>query len=128
MTTQAESDTLEDRLQTLMARGFQFVHPRTAEGALVAVVGVRAHDDVIDVVRLNAEDDAEAMRIPGDEQDVLAPSTRLWSRSGDTFSVLDELLGLSEHTAVPKNTTEKPSNGGCWVPTSPGQAKWLAAS
>lgn len=124
MPTQAESGTLEDRLQTLMRRGFQFVHPRSANGALVAVVGVRAHDDVIDVVRLNAEDDAEAMRIPGDEQDVLAPSKRLWSRSGDTFSVLDQLLELPERVT---SKLTAPSRG-CWVPTSPGQAKWLAAS
>jgi hypothetical protein len=124
MRTQADSGTLEDRLQSLMTRGFQFVHPRGADGALVAVVGVRAHDDVIDVVRLNAEDDAEAMRIPGDEPDVLAPSTRLWSRSGDTFTVLDQLLGLPERT---RGKLTAPSRG-CWIPTSPGQAKWLAAS
>ncbi|MBB5956429.1 hypothetical protein FHS29_003015 [Saccharothrix tamanrassetensis] len=84
------------QLRQLIARGFQFLHPRDARGELAAVVGVRAHDAVIDVVRLHTEDDVVAMRMPADEVNVLSPSKFCWRRRGPATSVLDELLELPD--------------------------------
>ncbi|NIH77834.1 hypothetical protein [Amycolatopsis viridis] len=117
--------SIDDLLQDLIARGYQFVHPRDAKGAVIAVVGVRAHDSVIDVVRLNAEDDVVATRMPGGEEDILAPRTVLWRTSGAAQPVLDELLALPDDTAAP---AQPPARSGCWVPTGTGRATWLAAS
>ena len=60
------------------------------------MVGVRAHDDVIDVVRLHTEDDAVATRMPADEENVLQPSRFSWHRTGPACTVLEELLGLPD--------------------------------
>ncbi|GAA1348562.1 hypothetical protein [Saccharothrix algeriensis] len=84
------------QLRQLIERGFQFLHPRDARGELAAVVGVRAHDAVIDVVRLHTEDDVVAVRMPADEMNVLAPSRFSWRRHGSATSVLDELLELPD--------------------------------
>jgi hypothetical protein len=84
------------QLRELIARGFQFLHPRDARGELAAVVGVRAHDAVIDVVRLHTPDDAVAMRMPADEVNVLAPSRFSWRTRGPATSVLEELLDLPD--------------------------------
>ncbi|MEV0679835.1 hypothetical protein AB0I60_25240 [Actinosynnema sp. NPDC050436] len=84
------------QLRQLIERGFQFLHPRDARGELAAVVGVRAHDAVIDVVRLHTEDDAVAMRMPADEMNVLSPTRFSWRRRGPATSVLDELLELPD--------------------------------
>src|SRR5690606_5150569 len=78
MTSSAEEPEYSTQLRQLVARGFRFVHPTDASGQLAAVVGVRVHDGVIDVVRLEAEDDVSAMRIPADEDDVMAPRRVLW--------------------------------------------------
>ncbi|MFC6091111.1 hypothetical protein [Saccharothrix lopnurensis] len=84
------------QLRELIARGFQFLHPRDARGEIAAVVGVRAHDAVIDVVRLHTADDAIAMRMPADEVNVLAPSRFSWRAHGPATNVLDELLDLPD--------------------------------
>lgn len=84
------------QLRQLIERGFQFLHPRDARGELAAVVGVRAHDAVIDVVRLHTEDDVMAIRMPADEVNVLSPTTFSWRRRGPATSVLDELLELPD--------------------------------
>ncbi|MEO6086566.1 MAG: hypothetical protein ABIQ18_25975 [Umezawaea sp.] len=86
----------EVRLRELIARGFQFLYPTDAHGELAAIIGVRAHDDVIDVVRLHTEDDAVATRMPSDEQHVLSPSKFSWRRRGPACSVLEELLELPD--------------------------------
>ena len=85
----------EDQLRALRARGFRFMDPRDEHGEVVAVVGVRAHDNVIDVVRLNAEDDVVASRLPADA-DVLAPTTVFWRQAGSAGEVLGELLALPD--------------------------------
>lgn len=107
----------------LIDRGYRFLHPCDDDGRVVAVVGIRAHGSVIDVVRLNAEDDVVASRVPGDEPDVLSPRKMLWRRRGTADEVLDELLSLADdygaHRARPIS--------GCWVPGRYGQAKWLAS-
>lgn len=96
MCTTDGSGSVESRLMDLIDRGYRFIHPRDAEGAVVAVVGVRPHDAVIDILRLDAENDATALRIPAEEEDLMAPSRTLWRFHGDAGEVLDELLALPD--------------------------------
>jgi hypothetical protein len=116
----------EALLRELMSTGFQFIHPRDAEGGVVAVVGIRAHHNVVDVVRLHAEDDVVATRVPAGEVDILEPETVLWSTSGGVRDVLDRLLKLPEEH--PQHAVGSPAEKGCWVPGRAGRAKWLAAT
>lgn len=119
-------DPLDDTTTLLLAlirRGFRFTHPHDASGELIAIQGVRVHDNVVDVVVLRAENDAKAVRMPGDEPDILFPGTRLWETSGHAQSVLAALLALPDETAGPDV-----AGVGCWVSTMPGRAVWLRAS
>jgi hypothetical protein len=116
--------SVDTRLLDLIDRGYRFLHPRDDEGSLVAVVGVRAHGSVVDVLCINAEDDAVATRVPGDEADVLAPRKMLWRCRGNAHEVLDELLALPDNYAAGGG---RPTRG-CWVPGEGGRAKWLSAS
>ena len=79
----------------LRARGFYFIDPRDKGGEVVAVVGVRAHDNVIDVVRLHSEDEAIASRMPGDD-DIVAPTKVFWRQEGPANTVLGEMLALPD--------------------------------
>lgn len=117
----------EARLRRLVARGFRFVHPHDASGNLVAVVGVRAHHGVIDVVELWSEAEVAARRVPGDESDVLFPERELWSRSGPSDEVLDELLDLPD-ARLDDMAGVAASQKGCWVPVRAGTTAWLAAT
>ncbi|WP_020669424.1 hypothetical protein [Amycolatopsis nigrescens] len=135
MYSESSTDTLEapvdteTRLRELMSLGYQFIHPRDAAGKVIAVVGVRVHDTVIDVVRLNAEDDVVATRMPGTEADVLAPDKVLWTTRGKAPEVLDELLALPADR-VPGSVLgpdDTPARG-CWVSGSGGTMRWLSAS
>ncbi|GAA1984934.1 hypothetical protein [Amycolatopsis minnesotensis] len=120
---------LETGLQHLIERGYQFVHPRDANGEVLAVVGVRVHDGVVDVVRLHAENEVLATRIPAGE-DILEPTTVLWKATGSVQAVLEQVLSLPEDH-VPGVDYDADSDApvtGCWVPGSPGRAKWLQAS
>lgn len=85
----------EAQLRALVARGFRFIDPRDENGDVVAVVGVRAHRDVVDVVQLHDEDDAVASRIPAD-QDIMAPRRVFWQVTGVAQDVLRELLELPD--------------------------------
>jgi hypothetical protein len=85
----------DGQLRALVARGFRFVDPRDENGDVVAVVGVRAHHDVVDVVRLNSEHDAVAARMPTD-QDVLAPRQVFWREAGSAHEVLAAMLALPD--------------------------------
>lgn len=114
---------VDQGLQQLIARGYQFVHQTDGSGEVQAVVGVRVHDNVVDVVRLNAEDDVEAARLPGSEQNVFAPKSTLWRSRGEASQVLGEVLALPER---PPATTVVSANG-CWIPGRGGRSKWLAA-
>jgi hypothetical protein len=87
---------IETGLQELVARGYQFVHPADERGEVLAVVGVRVHDDVVDVVRLNAEDDVVATRMPGTEENIFEPERWLWRRHGEGAQVLTEILSLPD--------------------------------
>ncbi|QGK69321.1 hypothetical protein GIY23_07055 [Allosaccharopolyspora coralli] len=117
-------------LHELIGRGFQFLHPCDEHGEVVAVVGVRAHHDVVDVLRLHSEDDAVATRIPGDEENILAPSRMAWQSTGTAVHVLGDLLSLPDQHTPGLADPQQPSAAarGCWVPGGPGRAKWLAAT
>ncbi|MDA3625855.1 hypothetical protein [Saccharopolyspora oryzae] len=110
-------------LRALVARDFQFAHPRDADGGLVAVVGIRVHRGVFDILQLFGETDADAARVPGDEADVLFPSKVLWRTTGPAHDVINELLALSD----PAPDMGSPA-AGCWMPTHAGRSAWLAAS
>ncbi|MCE7011192.1 hypothetical protein LWC34_51560 [Kibdelosporangium philippinense] len=121
------AEVTEDRLRQLIERGFKFVHPRDESGDITAIVGVRPHDNVIDVVQLRTEDDAVALRLAGDTKDVLAPEKHSWRSAGPAPRVLDELLNLPDviaETAVPAQST----SNGCWIHTDKNRAKWVPAS
>ena len=113
---------IERGLQQLIDRGYQFVHPTNELGEVQAVVGVRVHDNVVDVVRLNAEDDVEAARLPGSEKDIFEPAATLWRSRGEAGQVIREVLALPE-----RQPDAGPAANGCWVPGRGGRSKWLAA-
>jgi hypothetical protein len=92
--TAAES-SVDAQLRALVRRGFQFVDPRDEHGDVLAVVGVRAHDDVIDVIELHGEDNTIATRMPPD-QDVLAPRRIYWREQGPASVVMSKLLFLAD--------------------------------
>lgn len=116
-------DAITDRLRRLIAQGFRFAHPRDPEGGLVAVIGIRAHHDVIDIVQLYGETDADATRIPGDEPDILAPRRVLWRSAGPALDILEATLALPD----PAEGGAGAGHRGFWIPTQPGMATWLTA-
>ena len=121
--------TVADQLRNLVARGFRFIHPRTDQGELVAVVGVRAHHQVVDVVEVRTETDVVATRMPANEENVLAPTDVLWQTTGLASTVLAELLTLpDDHLAAERLDLSQQSANGCWVPIHPGRSRWLAAT
>jgi hypothetical protein len=87
--------SVDSQLRALVDRGFRFIDPRDEHGEVVAVVGVRAHDDVVDVIELHGEDDAVATRMPLD-QDVLTPRLIHWREQGPASVVLAKLLFLAD--------------------------------
>lgn len=97
MTSSVDTESGVDAgLRELVARGFQFMQPQDEHGEIVALVGVRGHDNVIDVVRLQDEDNAVATRMPGSEENVLAPSAVTWESTGSAYDVIEELLRLPD--------------------------------
>lgn len=119
---------ITDKLNALIETGFHFVHPRDTDGEVVAVVGVRIHNDVVDVVRVHAEDDAIATRAPADEEDVLKPEAVLWEYQGNASEVIDTVLALPDllYTVTPAN--HRRARSGCWVGDGRGRQQWLSAS
>ena len=87
--------SVDAQLRALVGRGFRFVDPRDEHGDVVAVVGVRAHDNVVDVIEIHGEDDAIATRMPPD-QDVLAPRRVYWREQGPASVVLAKMLFLAD--------------------------------
>lgn len=110
-------------LQGLVARGYRFAYRRDTDGGVLSVLGVRPHHTVVDVVRINAEDDVGATRIPGDEVDILDPAKVLWRRDGDAHAVLDELLALPDTAGNPEGRAVT----GCWIRGEGGRAIWVPA-
>ncbi|HEX3782292.1 MAG TPA: hypothetical protein VHX38_21725 [Pseudonocardiaceae bacterium] len=125
-----EVGTATRQLRELVDRGFRFLHPTDSKGAVIAVVGVRQHDNVIDVVVLRTETEAKAARMPSDEKDILAPTRTLWQATGRSCVVLRKLSELPDEytpdcsTQVDAKAPEPAA--GCWVPVRPGNTKWLA--
>ena len=100
---------IQDQLRDLVARGFQFIHPTGRGGEVLAIVGVREHGDVVDVVCLRGEGEAKAVRMPSDEPDILAPTRTVWRRSGAAVGVLAALLGLpDDHRGPGSDATPRP--------------------
>ncbi|OLF15453.1 hypothetical protein BU204_21915 [Actinophytocola xanthii] len=94
-------------MRALVARGFRFIDPRDEHGEVVAVVGIRAHHSVVDVVELHGEDEALACRMPANE-DVLAPRRVFWREAGPANEVLAMMLATpDEHLGdlVPRPAT-----------------------
>jgi len=91
--------SVDVQLRALVDRGFRFIDPRDEHGDVLAVVGVRAHDDVVDVIELHGEDDAIATRMPPD-QDALDPRLVYWREQGPASVVLAKLLFLPD-THIP---------------------------
>jgi hypothetical protein len=87
--------SVDVQLRALVDRGFRFIDPRDEHGDVLAVVGVRAHGDLVDVVELHGEDDAIATRMPHD-QDVLAPRLIYWREQGPASVVLAKMLSLAD--------------------------------
>lgn len=119
---------ITEKLRALMAKGYRFAHPRGADGQVVAVTGFRAHHDVVDVVQLYGERDADAVRMAGSEQDIMAPRQILWRTSGTPDTVIADLLELAEPEVAERPTCGDRPQSGCWVPTRPGRATWLPTS
>lgn len=92
---------ISTRIKTLYTAGFRFA-TNYSGGTIVALIGVRAHHGVIDIVQLYGEDDADAVRIPGDEPDILFPRTVLWRTTGSACQVIDKLLELPNSDQPPQ--------------------------
>ncbi|MTD57250.1 hypothetical protein [Amycolatopsis pithecellobii] len=105
MSATEDTDSVEARLTDLIDRGYRFIHPRDQDGTVVAVVGVRPHGTVVDILRLEGEDEATALRVPADEQDPLTPSQTLWRCHGAAGQVLDELLALPDDSRTISTVT-----------------------
>ena len=84
------------RLLALRALGFQFAMNHDSGGVIVALAGFRAHHGVIDIVQFYDEHDVDAIRIPGDEPDILFPRTTIWRTTGTANDVIDNLLDLAD--------------------------------
>jgi hypothetical protein len=96
------------QLADLTARGFAFSETRDARGNIVVISGIRRHDSVKDIVQLFGEQDADAVRVPKTEPDIVFPRTVLWRVTGSPSTVLNSLLTLAD----PKLPTEAPR---AWV-------------
>lgn len=107
---------MSEGLRTLSARGFQFAHPRDDQGRLIAVVGIRVHHGVIDIMQVYSDHDAEAARIPDEEPDVLFPQMVLWRSTGTAHEVLEAITALADPIPYPNQAT------GRWIPIDAGHA------
>jgi hypothetical protein len=116
-------DDVADHLRALMAKGFRFAHPRRANGDIAAVVGVRAHHHLVDIVQLLGEREADAVRISGDEPDILSPRHVFWRATGPAHTVLHQVLHLPDVDVGPAGADSRPA--GCWVPAGPARSVWL---
>jgi hypothetical protein len=84
------------RLRHLRALAFYFARTRDDAGELVALVGIRMHHGVIDIIQIYSEYDAAAIRLPSTVLEDRRPDPPLWSASGPPEDVIDTLLGLPD--------------------------------
>ncbi|KAA5824674.1 hypothetical protein ABT337_31760 [Saccharopolyspora hirsuta] len=100
MTSSAE-DQSSIRLRKLVARGFRLMPPvRDADGELMALIYVRPHGDIVDVVELRGEDDVRAARVSQEQGLTANPATAEWHTAGAACEVLDQVLALPERLIV----------------------------
>lgn len=100
-------DDPAEQLRTLKERGFCFAYPCHPGSDIIAVVGVRAHHDVIDIVQLLGEHSADAARVPGDEPDILFPRRVLWRATGPAREVLQRILDLDDEGPTVTETARR---------------------
>ncbi|MER7012842.1 hypothetical protein ABT324_15605 [Saccharopolyspora sp. NPDC000359] len=100
MTSSAEDES-SIRLRQLVARGFRLMPPiRDADGELMALVYVRPHGDIVDVVELRGEDDVRAARVSQEQGLSTSPTIAEWHAVGAACEVLDQVLALPERLIV----------------------------
>lgn len=130
--TDSTGDDVADHLRALIARGFRFAYPRRANGEIAAVVGVRAHHGVVDIVQLLGEREADAVRIPGDEPDILSPRRVLWRGTGPARTVLTQVLHLPDSDSIDStdcgSDSARTEHNGCWVPAGHSHSVWLPST
>lgn len=97
MTSPVEDhDDSSTRLRALVARGFRLMPPvRDTDGELMALVYVRPHGDLVDVVELRGEDDVRAARVSRDHH-LRDGQDAHWRMAGSACDVLDQVLALPE--------------------------------
>lgn len=83
-------------MRMLRARAFHFARTRDDFGDVIALVGVRVLHDVIDIIQLYSEYDADAIRIPSAVLNGRRIGSPLWSASGAPDEVIDTLLSLPD--------------------------------
>jgi len=129
MTSCAAELDPETPIHQLIDAGYRFVHPRDAAGNVVSVVGIRAHHNVVDIVRINGIDDVTAIRTAADDPDMFDPDisesdNALWQQTGWVNEVVGNLLALADDEYSPAlDSVAK----GCWVPTSQRSSAFLLA-
>ncbi|MBQ0923682.1 MULTISPECIES: hypothetical protein [Saccharopolyspora] len=82
-------------LRQLVLRGFQLMPPvRDGTGELEALIYVRPHGDVIDIVEVLAEDHVRAARVPRRGEIRTDDNAAYWRTTGNVVDVVDEVLAL----------------------------------
>lgn len=100
-------DDISVRLQTMRALQFEFATDQAPDGSIEALVGVRVHDGVIDIVELYGEDEATATRLPDTEPNIMFATTVLWHTRGTAYEVIDALLALPDPDQQTPHTTPR---------------------
>jgi hypothetical protein len=94
--TEAHNDS-SVRLRELVARGFRLMPPvRDTDGELMALIYVRPHGDIVDVVELRSEDDVRAVRVSRGKSISGDPTFAHWRTVGSACDVLDQVLALPD--------------------------------
>ena len=84
------------RLQMMRTLDYEFATDHADDGGIEALVGVRVHQGVIDILELYGEDEATATRLPDTEPNIMLARTVLWHTRGAAYEVIDELLSLPD--------------------------------
>lgn len=119
-------DELNGSQQILVGRGYTFADTLGPDGSVIAMVGVRVHRGVVDIVQFFSEHDAVAVRVPGEETNILSPWKVLWRTNGPASDVVEAILTLPDPTERLEYATG-PSRR-CRMPAFPERAVWVAMS
>ena len=82
-------NTVDEGLHALVARGFRFQHIAGPGGELAIIVGTYGWPGFSDRIEIHGEHEASAARTRADSAE-----EAVWSREGDTVSVIAGLLEL----------------------------------